>query len=297
MENKRVVTIGICARNAERTIGQAIESVLAQDFAGGSMEIIFVDDGSDDGTLSIMRDYVSKTAIRCRIFGGTRRGLGQSRNIVIDNTRGDYIVWVDADMILPKDHVRRQVEFMELNPKVGIAAARFHALPEERLVATLQNLELIAINHINRSKTTLYTSYGVCGGSIYRTKAIKQIGGFDTNMIGAGEDEELGWRIIRAGWSVHKGTDAFFFERRKKTWKAIWNQFFWYGYGAHYLLHKNKRTVSVSQVLDGLLLSSIAYRLTRRKVAFLLPIQYYFKRIAWHFGFVKAHLEEYGHNG
>jgi hypothetical protein len=114
-------------------------------------------------------------------------------------------------------------------------------------------------------------------------------------MAGAGEDEELEWRIIRAGWSVHKGTEAFFFERRKKTWKAIWNQFFWYGYGAHFLIHKNIRTVKASQVLDGLLLSCVAYRLTGRKVAFLLPVQFYFKRIAWYFGFARAHIREYGH--
>lgn len=295
MKNKPVVTIGICARNAERTIRQAIDSVFAQDFPEESMEIIFVDDGSEDGTLSIMREYASKINLECRIFDGTRIGLGQARNLVVNNAKGDYIVWVDSDMILPKDHVRKQVKFMQRNPKAGIAGARFYGLPEKELVVDLQNLEWIAINHIIRSKPTLNTPCAVCGGSIYRTKAIRQIQGFDTNMTGAGEDEEIEWRINRAGWSVHKETEAFFFERRKKTWKAIWNQFFWYGYGMHYLIHKNKRTVKASQVLDGLLLSSIAYRLTRRKVAFLLPIQYYFKRIAWYFGFLRAHLKGYGH--
>lgn len=293
--SRPIVTIGICARNAEGTIRQAIDSVLAQDFPKESIEIIFVDDGSKDRTLSIIRDYASKIDLKCRVFNGTRRGLGEARNLVIDNAKGDYIVWVDADMILPNDHVGKQVEFMELNSNVGIAASRFYGLPENDLIINLQNLEWMAINHINRTKAKLNTPCAVCGGSIYRTKAIRQIGGFDTSMTGAGEDEELEWRITREGWSIHKGTNAFFFERRKKTWKAIWDQFFWYGYGTHYLLHKNKRTVKPSQVLEGVLLSLIAYQLTRRKVAFLLPIQYYFKRIAWYFGFVRAHLEGYGH--
>jgi len=198
-------------------------------------------------------------------------------------------------MILPLDHVCKQVKFMQLNPKVGIAGARFYGMPEKELVVKLQNLEWIAINYISRSESRLNTPCAVCGGSIYRTKAIRQIGGFDTNVTGAGEDEELEWRIIEAGWSVYKGTETFFFERRKKTWKAIWKQFFWYGYGAHYLIHKNKRAIRASQVLDGLLLSCVAFKLTYRKIAFLLPIQYYFKRIAWYFGFLSAHIKGYGH--
>jgi glycosyltransferase involved in cell wall biosynthesis len=289
------VTIGLCARNAQNIIGHAIDSILAQDFPKESMEIIFVDDGSEDGTLSIMRNYASKTRIRSKIFGGTRIGLGKARNTVVWNAIGEYIIWVDADIVLPVDHVRKQVGFMEKNPKVAIAGARFYGLPEKDLLITLQNLEWTAVNYINIRKLKLNTSCAVCGGTIYRTEAIRQIGGFDTKVTGAGEDEELEWKISKSGWKVQKGTDTFFFEKRKKGWKAIWNQFFWYGYGKHYLIHKNITLITPSQLLEGLVLSVIAYRLTRKKVAFLLPIQYYFKRIAWFFGFSKAHLDGYGH--
>jgi alpha-1,6-rhamnosyltransferase len=295
MGKKAIVTIGICSRNAESTIREAIASVLAQDFEKEHMEIIFVDD-SEDKTLSIIRDYTSKMEIECRLFKGSRRGISKARNTVVNNARGDYIIWVDADMILPKNHVRKQVEFMELHPKVGMAGARFCGLPEKDLLVDLQNLEWIAINYIIEIKGRLNTPCAVCGGSISRTEAIRQIGGFDEQIKGAGEDEEIELRIIQAGWSIHKGTEAFYFERRKKTWKAIWKQFFWYGYGAHLLFHQNKRKVKLSQVLAPLSLSFIAYRLTGRKLAFILPLQYYFKRIAWYFGFLKAHLNRYGDN-
>jgi len=295
MRKKTLVTIGICSRNSENTIRDAIESVLAQDFAKENMEIIFVDD-SEDETLSIIRDYVSKKDVACSLFDGIRGGLSKARNTVVNNAKGDYIIWVDADMILPKDHTKEQVDFMELHPEVGIAAARFCGLPEKDLLVDLQNLEWIAINHIAEIKGTLNIPCVVCGGAIYRTEAIRQIGGFDEQIVGAGEDEEVELRISRAGWSTHKVTNACYFERRKKTWKAVWKQFFWYGYGAHFLFHHKKRTVKPSQVLDPLSLSSVAYRLTGRKTAFMVPLQYYFKRIAWYFGFLNAHLHGYGHN-
>lgn len=296
MNKRTIATVGICARNAENTIREAIESVLTQDFEKERMELILVDDGSEDGTLSIIRFYASKADIEYRIFGGIRLGLSKARNVVVNNAKGDYIIWVDSDMILPKDHVRKQVEFMRKHPKVGLAGARFCGLPEKDLLVELQNLEWMAINHLAETNGSLNIPCAVCGGSVYRTEAIRQIGGFDEQIIGAGEDEELELRLTQAGWLMQKGTDTYFFERRKKTWKAMWKQFFWYGYGAHLLFHHNKRRVKPSQVLDPLSLSCVAYRLTGRKIAFMLIIQYLFKRIAWYFGFLDAHLHGYGHN-
>lgn len=290
-----VVTIGICSRNSKNTIGNTIESVLSQDFAKDKMEIIFVDDSNDE-TPSIIRNYISKNVIECHLFDGIMGGLSKARNAVVNNAKGDYIVWVDSDMVLPSDHVRKQVDFMELHPDVAIAAARFCGLPEKNLLVNLQNLEWVAVNHLAGIKGKLNIPCVVCGGAIYRTVAIRQIGGFDEQIIGAGEDEEVELRIRRAGWSTYKVTDTCYFENRKKTWKAVWKQFFWYGYGSHFLLHQKKRTVKPSQVLDPFSFSSVAYRLTGRKIAFMVPLQYYFKRIAWYFGFLNAHLDGYGHN-
>jgi cellulose synthase/poly-beta-1,6-N-acetylglucosamine synthase-like glycosyltransferase len=185
---------------------------------------------------------------------------------------------------------------MESHPQVGIAAARFCGFPEKSLLVDLQNLEWIAINHLVQTNGKLNIPCVVCGGAIYRTKAIKQIGGFDEQIIGACEDEDVELKIITAGWDTQKVTDACYFERRKKTWKAVWKQFYWYGYGAHFMFHANKRNVKPSQVLDPFSLSSVAYRLTGRKTSFLVPIQYVFKRIAWSFGFFNAHIKGYGHD-
>jgi glycosyltransferase involved in cell wall biosynthesis len=63
---KIMVTIGVCVRNADETIKEAIDSVIRQDFPHEHMEIIVVDGNSHDKTLSIIEDCLSKTAIIVR---------------------------------------------------------------------------------------------------------------------------------------------------------------------------------------------------------------------------------------
>ena len=63
-----VVTIGICVKNGSDTILGALESVMAQSFPHEQMEVIVVDDGSEDDTLSIVHGYASKMDMPMKIL-------------------------------------------------------------------------------------------------------------------------------------------------------------------------------------------------------------------------------------
>lgn len=294
---KPIVTIGICVRNCEASIKEAIDSVLNQDFPHELMEVIFVDDGSEDRTLSVISDYVSRMNVKAKVFRNEWKGLGWARNVVVNNADGDYIIWVDGDMALPRDHVRKQVEFMQHNPKVGIAKARYGNYPAENLVAALENFAYMAVDFKYGGKATSKT-LGT-GGSIYRVKAVKQVGGFDECITGSGEDMDVEYRIRNTGWLLYIASPATFYERRRKTWKALWDEGFWHGYGMHYILRKNRGIVAVYKMsppagfIVGAWYSTIAYKIIRRKAVFLLPFQYAFRRIAWCFGFLKGQIDEY----
>ena len=125
--------------------------------------------------------------------------------------------------------------------------------------------------------------------------------GFDNQIKGAGEDIEVAYRIKNKGWLFYM-TDALFSEACEETWKDLWDQYFWWGYGGHYLFHKDRRINPVYEMVPpaglyaGLMRSFISYRITLRKVSFLLPIHGAFKRTAWFFGFIKSHLDRYGHS-
>jgi len=293
---KPKVTIGVCVKNAEATIKDAIESILVQDFPHELMEVIFVDDGSKDGTLSIIESYVPKMDMQVKVFSQEWRGLGPSRNLVVEKATGKYIIWVDGDITLPKDSIRRLVEFMEKNSDVAIAGGSFGMLNQASMVAFLDNLGYVAYRFRSGKRGSLPGT----GGAIYRVEAIKNIGGFDKNIKGSGEDIDVAYRAKCAGWSIVRDK-AVFYGRSKETWKELWRQHFWHGYGAHYVSHKNRGILSLLRMsppvifLAGILYSIVAYKVVRRKLAFLLPFHSVFKNIAWWAGFLKSHMKGYGH--
>ena len=301
------VTIGLCAKNSEETVGRAIESIVDQDFPHEPLEAIFVDDGSEDGTLSILSDYAAKMDMPTFVFSSEWRGLGAARQTVVDKARGEYIVWVDSDIILPKDHVRKQVEFMEQNPKVGAArGVDAHdwlikdGIQNPKEINPVQFLEYLGRLNYIYEKDAFESRRDVLGvgGGIYRSKAIKEVGGFDRQIRGAGEDNDITARMKKAGWLLYLNR-AEFYQTFRKTWKALWDQYFWYGYGAHYVYHKHKGLITlwhwipVVAFASGIRRSIKAYKVTRRKAAFLSSFHFAFKKLAWCLGFAKSHMNKY----
>lgn len=292
---KPTATVGVCVRNCEATIKEVINSIINQNFPHELMEVIFVDDGSEDKTLSVILSTISAINIQTKVFHTERKGLGPVRNTVVDNASGNYIIWVDGDMTISKDFVQKQVEFMEKNPNVGIAKGKYGAIASKNLVAYLENVSWQVEDHKNRENML-----PGAGGSIYRVEALKQVGGFDSRFTGAGEDIEAAYRIRAAGWLIFR-TQAEFYESRKTTWKALWDEKFWKGYGLHRAFHEHYDIDRIYEIvppigfLAGLLRSFVAYELTRQKRVFLLPLHSFFVKTALCSGFMKSHIDSYGH--
>lgn len=289
--NDRVkVTIGVCVKNGASTIGKAIESIMVQDFPHDLMETIFVDDGSEDQTLSVIKSYIPKIDMSVTVFHHQWRGLGASRSIIVDNAVGEYIIWLDADMTLEKNFVTKQVEFMEKNLETAVGKGQYGICSQASIAGDLENIEFVAAHFRRREKTDNLT-LGT-GGSIYRTKAIRQIGGFDPTIKGSGEDTDAEHRLRMAGWLL-VATSAVFYENRRGTWKSLWNEYFWLGKGGSNLIEKNKQVVKPYRLWPPIVLMVefsrviLAYKLTKQKLVFLLPLHYIFKRTAWFLGFVK----------
>lgn len=93
------VSVLIPAYNAGKYIAECLESVLAQDFQ--DWEAIVINDGSKDNTEEICREYARRDA-RIRLLSQENAGLAETRNRLIENAFGDWLVFLDSDDILPR---------------------------------------------------------------------------------------------------------------------------------------------------------------------------------------------------
>jgi glycosyltransferase involved in cell wall biosynthesis len=289
------VTVGMCVKNSELTIKDALLSVINQSLKHSLFELVIIDGNSRDQTLRIVQETLASSDLHPRLFIESQ-GLPQARQMVVDKALGKYIVWVDGDMILSRNFLADQVQFMENNPSVGIAKGKYasNSTTHESVVATLENTEFL-LNTMVPGETS--TKVLGTSGCIYRTAALRGIGGFDFNVKGVGEDMDVENRVRDAGWSLHI-TSSEFYETRRQSWKGLWNEYFWHGSGGRYLFQKNsklfdlhKMVPPVAVVLE-LFRVPRAYRLTRKKAVLLLPLHYAFKRVAWISGFLACSLKK-----
>lgn len=291
---KPVVTVGICARNCETSIKDAIDSVVDQDFPHCGIKVVFVDDGSEDKTLSIIKDCVRRMDMATLVFHTSWKGVANARNVVIANAEGDYILWVDGDMTLSGDYLRKLVEFMEKTPNAGIVKGRLTFSPGSNLLATVEWYSRVLGKMVDyESQKGRYKAVGT-GGALYRTKAVKQVGGFDNNLKGYNEDWDVELRMRKAGWTRHTTNVTLHdYERYGLTWKSLWRRYWLRGYYTHYFLLKNRglikhyRMFPPAAALSGLLGSFTLFKLTRQKAVYLLPLESAFKMTAWYIGFLR----------
>ena len=89
-----MVSVIIPVYNREKYIEECIASVQEQSYQ--NFEIVLVDDGSTDNTLSICKKLAENDA-RIRIFEGEHKGVSAARNTALDNAKGEYVFFLDSD--------------------------------------------------------------------------------------------------------------------------------------------------------------------------------------------------------
>jgi len=195
---------------------------------------------------------------------------------------------------LSGDFVRKQVEFMDQHPNIGIAKGKYMLSHGPNLLATLEIYSRVAAKLSNTSpEKTRLKALGT-SGCIYRVNAIKQAGGFDRNIKGYGEDWDAECRVKEAGWSLCT-TEVQYrdYERLGITWRELWLRYWKRGYDMYGVFQKYKREIKLYRMLppaaflSGLFNAILLYKLKKEKIVFLMPLMYTLKTVAWWLGYVR----------
>jgi glycosyltransferase involved in cell wall biosynthesis len=121
MSDQPVVSVLMPIHNAEQTLVEAVESILAQTFR--DFELIAVDDGSTDRSLTILQDFARRDP-RVRIISRPNTGIAGALNDAIASARGEFLARMDADDISLPTRFEKQVEYLKAHPECVLLGSR-----------------------------------------------------------------------------------------------------------------------------------------------------------------------------
>ena len=217
------VTILIPAYNEEKGVERTIRSVMELKY-NGKIEVIVINDNSSDRTLEIAKKYKDKIRI---IDLKKRSGKARALNIALKEVKTEFVAILDADSTITKSSLENGMShFFSIDDPKKIGAVVSKLLPENTtgtMLERIQHLEYMMvglIRHLTSSLRLLDMTVGVL--SIYRTKVIVDLKGFDENNLT--EDFELGVRIRKSGYYVIFAKDALVYTKIPSSFHLLLKQ-------------------------------------------------------------------------
>jgi glycosyltransferase involved in cell wall biosynthesis len=126
------VSIVIPTYNSSGTIRETSSSALKQDYPMDKMEIVVVDDGSDDDTVSVVRDTLSSTKIAWSVLEQENRGPSAARNAGWRRAHGKWIQFLDADDWIAPEKLRTQTNRLtDTPPDVAVVYSSWQACTQQ----------------------------------------------------------------------------------------------------------------------------------------------------------------------
>ena len=155
-----LVSIIIPCFNREKLIPLTLDSVLSQSIK--NFEVIIVDDGSNDNSLNIVREYANKD-LRIRQLSRNRdpKGAPTCRNIGMVHAKGKYIIFLDSDDLLAPFCLERRVDFMERNPDLDFAV-----FPGLRFKEDFYDTNLLISSRIEGDPLPYFLSHEIPWGTL-----------------------------------------------------------------------------------------------------------------------------------
>ena len=126
MKNNPLVSVIMPAFNAEKFVADAIQSVLDQKYT--NIELLIINDGSTDKSLDIIRSFDDN---RVRVFDQKNRGVSAARNVGLDEMKGEFFTFHDADDLMPGNSISTRAKLMIQNPEVSFVSGARIELSED----------------------------------------------------------------------------------------------------------------------------------------------------------------------
>lgn len=243
MELQALVSVIIPNWNGKQFLEECLDSIEKQTFS--SFEVIFVDNGSIDGSA----DWVEgRYPHWVRVIRNSENlGFAEGNNIGIRHARGKYIVFLNNDTVVAPGWLEELIKPAEKDPMIGMCASKVLSYDQPDVLEATG--ELLFRDGLNRARGHREVDRGQYDsdveiffppgcGALYRKITLDEIGVFDKDFFAYGEDADLGLRARWAGWKCqyvpksvvyHKGSGSTgryspfkaYYVERNRIWVAV----------------------------------------------------------------------------
>ena len=239
--------------NRPDEVNELLESLTRQEEK--DFEVVIVEDGSKTPCQKVCDQYAGRLDLH--YFMKPNSGPGQSRNYGAERAKGDYLLILDSDVVLPEGYLTAISKELDREPADafgGPDCAHSSFTPTQKA--------------ISYSMTSFFTTGGIRGGKkkldkFYprsfnmgvRREAYQQLGGFSKMRFG--EDIDFSIRIFQAGLHCRLFPDAWVWHKRRTDFRKFWRQVFNSGIARINLYKKYPDSLKIVHLLPAVFTAGV----------------------------------------
>ena len=224
-EHLPYVSILLPMHNEARVAKACLETILASDYPAEKLDVVPIDDHSDDQTRAIITAFAARDSrVRPIVLEGDVRGKSSALNAALASVTSEIVLVFDADYTPGRGLVRTLVMAF-IDPEVGAVMGRVVPHNTNRglltRMLTMERTGGYQVDQQARYNFNLLPQYGGTVGG-FRRHILNDIGGFDSTSLA--EDTELTASIFSRGWKILYDNRAECYEQVPETWDCRFNQ-------------------------------------------------------------------------
>lgn len=226
---------------------ESFSSLLLPDHS--SVEIFLVDGSPTEILKPVIEPWAKKLSVSH--IHKPKLAISPSRNLGANLAHGDYLIFLDSDVLLPNDYLLLVDEFLQAT-KADCFGGPDKAHP------SFNNIQ----KAISYAMTSLLTTGGIRGGKQQlhqfhprgfnmgiKKSVFESVSGYSD--MTCGEDIELSIRLVEAGYSVSLNPNAFVYHKRRSTFKSFFRQVFRFGAARINIFQRHRNTLKITHLFPA----------------------------------------------
>jgi succinoglycan biosynthesis protein ExoA len=244
------VSLILPVRNEAVYIQRGLFSILAQDYPADRMEILIADGMSTDNTRRIVNDFAAlHPQLQFHILDNPGKIVPTGINIALRQAEGEVIIRVDGHTVIAPDYVRQCVETLQRSNADNVGG----------------KMNAIGNNPFGRAVAlATSTPFGIGGGRFHYSdkeewvdtvymgawprRVFEKIGLFDEELV-RDQDDEFNYRLREQGGKILLSPDIRSEYTVRSAPRALWRQYYQYGFWKVRVLQKHPRQMSLRQFI------------------------------------------------